>query len=156
LTFNDVHVPADQVLGGTDRIGAIWSTVRLTGMYERLIVAALACGHARAIVNRAVEFSKSRRQFGQAIAGHQVIQHVLVEMRTVEKAMHLVVKDALSALEQGGDGTQEICMAKSFCAEQLQTLASDGMRIMGGRGYFEFEGRATTARFPSAFTQVAR
>lgn len=139
LTLDDVHVPADLVLGGADRFGAIWSTLRLTGMYERLVVAAMACGHGRAIVRRAVEFAKSRRQFGQAIAAHQAIQHTLVEMRTIETGMHLFVEHALSTLENGGDATQEICMAKYVCAEQLQTLASLGMRVMGGRSYFEFE-----------------
>jgi alkylation response protein AidB-like acyl-CoA dehydrogenase len=108
-------------------------------MYERLVVAAMACGHGRAIVRRAVEFAKSRRQFGQAIAAHQAIQHTLVEMRTIETGMHLFVENALSTLENGGDATQEICMAKYVCAEQLQTLASHGMRVMGGRSYFEFE-----------------
>jgi alkylation response protein AidB-like acyl-CoA dehydrogenase len=139
LIFEDVHVADDDVLGGRDRLGAVWSTLRLTGMYERLVVAALACGLGRAIVLRALEFAKSRRQFGQAIASYQAIQHTLVEMRTLETAMYLFVENALFALETSGDATQEVCMAKYYCAEQLQTIASLGMRVMGGRSYFEFE-----------------
>lgn len=53
--------------------------------------------------------------------------------------MHLFVDNALSALEKGSDATQEVCMAKYFCAEKLQEIVSLGMRVMGGRSYFEFE-----------------
>jgi alkylation response protein AidB-like acyl-CoA dehydrogenase len=139
LILEDVHVADDDVLGGRDRFGAVWSTLRLTGMYERLVVAALACGLGRAIVRRALEFAKSRRQFCQAIASYQAIQHTLVEMRTLETAMYLFVENALLALETSGDATQEVCTAKYFCAEQLQNISSLGMRVMGGRSYFEFE-----------------
>jgi len=139
VTLDDVQLGLDQVVGGHARIGAAWNTLRATGTMERLIVAAVAHGLARSVVNRALEFAKSRRQFGQAITAFQAIQHALVEMQTLEKAMQLFVENAISALEQGSDATQEVCMAKYFCAEQLQAIVGLGMRVMGGRGYFGFE-----------------
>ena len=139
-----VRVGPEAVLGGAARLGSAWGTLRLTGSYERLVVAAMALGLASAIVARSVEFARQRRQFGQPIAGFQTIQHALVEMKTTETAMRLFVEHALAALEAGGDATQAVCMAKYFCAEQLQQIVAQGMRIMGGRAYFGFE---DTARY---------
>lgn len=137
-----VHVATEAVLGGVPRLGTAWEVLRLTGSYERLTVAAVALGLASAIVERALAFARQRRQFGQPIATFQAIQHALVEMKTTETAMRLFVENALATLEDGGDATQAICMAKYFCAEQLQWLAQTGMRILGGRAYFAFEDMA--------------
>ena len=91
-------------------------------------------------------FARERRQFGQAIAGFQAIQHTLVEMRTIETGMRLFVDNALSAMEAGGDSTEAVCMAKYVCSEQLQRLVAMGMRVLGGRAFFEFEDMARYAR----------
>jgi alkylation response protein AidB-like acyl-CoA dehydrogenase len=142
LVLQDVRVPSSEVLGGTDRLGKAWDILRMTGPLERLTVAAMSCGVASAIVERAVTFAKSRRQFGQAIASYQAIQHKLVDMKTTETAMRLFVKEALATVDRGDDADAAISMAKSFCSEQLQTLVDDGMRVMGGRGYFEMDDMA--------------
>jgi alkylation response protein AidB-like acyl-CoA dehydrogenase len=139
LTFKDVCVDPNQLIGGPERLGAAWNTLRVTGACERLIVAAMAHGLGRAVVRRAIEFATSRRQFGRTIATFQAIQHAVVEMQTLETAMRLFVENALLRLEKSDDATQEICMAKYFCAEQLQRIVELGMRVMGGRGYFDFE-----------------
>jgi alkylation response protein AidB-like acyl-CoA dehydrogenase len=139
LLLQEVRIPASCVLGGSDRLGKAWDILRVTGRLERLTVAAMSVGLASAIVERSVTFAKSRQQFGQPIASYQAIQHKLVDMKMTETAMRLFVSDALAALESGRDADAAISMAKCFCAERLQTLVNDGMRIMGGRGYFEMD-----------------
>jgi alkylation response protein AidB-like acyl-CoA dehydrogenase len=139
LVLQDVRVSGSQVLGGTDRLGKAWDILRVTGPLERLVVAAMSVGLASAIVERAVTFAKSRRQFGQSIASYQAIQHKLVDMKMTETAMRLFVNEALAVVERGRDADAAISMAKCFCSEQLQTLVGEGMRVMGGRGYFEIE-----------------
>jgi alkylation response protein AidB-like acyl-CoA dehydrogenase len=139
VQFDDVPVDADAVLGGPSAIGSAWATLRITGALERLTVSAMALGLATAIVERAIEFAKSRKQFGQPIAKFQAIQHMLVEMRTHETTMRLFVDNALNALESSGHAGAEIPMAKYVCSEQLQTIAALGMRVMGGRAFFRFE-----------------
>lgn len=138
----DVPIGPEAVLGGATRLGTAWDTLRLTGLYERIVVAALSLGLASAIVDRSVTFARRRHQFGQPIAAFQVIQHALVEMKTTETAMRLFVENALAALEGGDDATQAVCMAKYVCAEQLQRVTAKGMRVMGGRAYFAFEDMA--------------
>jgi alkylation response protein AidB-like acyl-CoA dehydrogenase len=139
LLLQDVRVPLSQVLGGTDGLGKAWDILRVTGPLERLTVAAMSVGLAYAIVERAVAFAKSRQQFGQTIANYQSIQYKLVDMKMTETAMRLFVDEALATVERGNGADAAISMAKCFCSERLQTLVEDGMRIMGGRGYFEME-----------------
>lgn len=139
VALDDVRLDEDAVLGGLPAIGTAWPMLRIIGAMERLVVSAMSLGLASAITGRAVDFAKTRKQFGQPIASFQAIQHMLVDMRMGETAMRLFLDNAVSALEDAGWSAAEIPMAKAFCAEQLQTVAALGMRVMGGRSCFRFE-----------------
>lgn len=121
------------------RIRAQWREDLHDWCVERLVVAWYAVGLAGSIVRRATEFAKERQQFGQAIASFQSIQHALVDMAIIERTMRLLARDALACVVEGQDATQQILMAKCYCSEQLQVLVAHGMRVMGGRAFFEFE-----------------
>jgi alkylation response protein AidB-like acyl-CoA dehydrogenase len=135
-----VMVSDENVLGGPTQLGKARTVLRYMGTLERLAVAALALGLASTIVKRAVSFARKRQQFGQSISNFQAIQHMLVEMQTMETGMRLFVEHALAAYEAEGakaeKTTQAVCMAKWICAEQLQQIVAKGMRVMGGRAYF--------------------
>jgi alkylation response protein AidB-like acyl-CoA dehydrogenase len=146
VRLDGVRVEAADILGGPAALGKAWGVLRVTGTLERLMVSAQAAGLASAVVDRSVTFAMQRRQFGQPIAGFQAIQHALVEMRTIETGMRLFVDNALSALEAGGDATTAVCMAKYVCSEQLQRIVAMGMRVLGGRAFFEFEDMARYVR----------
>jgi len=139
VVMQDVFVPDDMVLGGLEHLDAARSGLRVLGTLERFVVAASNVGLARAVADRAVEFAKARQQFGKPIAAFQSIQHKLVEMRTTVRAMSLMVAHAVELLESGADATEQVCMAKYYCAEQLQHVVACGMRVLGGRAYFEPE-----------------
>ncbi len=146
VRLDGVRVEAGEILGGPAGLGRAWGVLRVTGTLERLMASAQSLGLASAVVERSVTFALQRRQFGQPIAGFQAIQHTLVEMRTMETGMRLFVDNALSALETGGDATEAVCMAKYVCSEQLQRIVGMGMRVLGGRAFFEFEDMARYAR----------
>ncbi len=142
VVMKGVRIPASAVLGGDKGLDDAWRWMRITGAMERLTVAAEATGLAGAIVNRAMSYARQRSQFGQPIANFQSIQHRLVEIKTLHTTMSLLVDRAVRAMESGDDATEEVCTAKYYCAEQLQEIMAAGMRIMGGRAYFEFEDMA--------------
>ncbi|HEX2140457.1 MAG TPA: acyl-CoA dehydrogenase, partial [Woeseiaceae bacterium] len=135
----NVRVGPDQVVGGMSGLGNAWEVLRVTGSIERLMVASMAAGLATAVVQRAIEFAKTREQFGRRIAAFQSIQHTLVDMHITAAAMDHFVNAALCAYEQGSESAETVCMAKAYCSEQLQVLVAQGMRVVGGRGYFGFE-----------------
>ena len=136
VVLDDVSVAADQLLGETEGLGTAGANLRLTGALERLMVAAICVGTAKRILEDALAFSREREQFGQRICEFQSISHTLVEMATSYKIMKLLVNDATKAVESNRDATEEVCMAKYYCAEQLQIMVANGMRILGGRAYF--------------------
>jgi alkylation response protein AidB-like acyl-CoA dehydrogenase len=138
VTMRDVRLGPEQILGGTEMRGKAWPVMRFSGSLERIVVAATAAGLADAINDRACNFAKERRQFGQAIVSFQSLQHLLVEMRTAQVGMRLFVEHALRMLE-AGEPEQAASMAKYYCAEELQEIVTKGMRIMGGRAFFSFE-----------------
>ncbi|TMK50299.1 MAG: acyl-CoA dehydrogenase family protein [Alphaproteobacteria bacterium] len=139
VVIQDVYLPEDMVLGGLEGMDGAGSGLRVLGTLERFVVAASNVGLARAATDRAIEFAKARHQFGKPIAAFQSIQHKLVEMRTLVRSMSLMVAHASDLLESGADATEQVCMAKYYCAEQLQHVVACGMRVLGGRAYFEPE-----------------
>ncbi|MCC5859043.1 MAG: acyl-CoA dehydrogenase [Ectothiorhodospiraceae bacterium] len=139
VRLDGVRLDADAILGGERNIDGAWSTLRRSGALERLIMASMATGLGHAVLERSITFARDRRQFGRHLTEFQSIQHRLVDMRVALEGMRLFVQQALSAVEAGGDPTEAICMAKLHCADQLQGLVGSGMRILGGRAYFDFE-----------------
>lgn len=139
MRYDRVEVSANAALGGVEAIETAWPILRKTGTLERLIVCAMACGLAEAATARATEFVRERRQFGQLLKDFQAIQHTIVEMSTLTKAIALFVRNAIQDFESGGDATQSISMAKYFASEQLQAVVQMAVRVMGGRAFFDFE-----------------
>ncbi len=139
LKFDDVAVSPEGVLGGPAALEGAWKVLRITGMLERLIVAASSCGLARAATRRSTDFIKERRQFGQVLSSFQSIQHMVVEMSTLTSAMQAMVDHAVRVYASGDDATEAISKAKYFCSEQLQRVVEMALRVMGGRAYFDFE-----------------
>lgn len=131
LTFDRVEVDANAVLGGVDGVENAWSILRNTGTLERLIASAMACGLSQAATTRVSAFVCERRQFGQLLKDFQAIQHTIVEMSTLTRAMTLFVEDAIREHESGRDATQAISMAKYFSSEQLQRVVQMAVRVAG-------------------------
>lgn len=139
VTLEGLHAGDDSVLGGREGVGTAWAMLRYMGLIERFCVAAVSAGLASAATERALEYACERRQFGQRISEFQAVQFPLVDMKTAERLMRLLVAEAAEKLESGADATFEVTTAKAYCAETLQTVVASGMRVMGGRAYFDFE-----------------
>lgn len=106
-----------------------------------IAAAADALGAARAVMDLAVEYAKTRRQFGQPIGSFQAIQHLCVDMyETVELARSGVIH-ALWASDvfpgaDGHSGERHLAAlrAKAF-AGRLAAVADTAIQVFGGIGY---------------------
>jgi alkylation response protein AidB-like acyl-CoA dehydrogenase len=137
LTFNDVRVPADHLVGGENKG---WNCI-LSGLQsERVFAAACDCGSARGVFELALNYASERKQFGRAIGTFQSIAHMLADMQTeIEAAWSLTLR-AASLVAAGMDALREITMAKLFASETYVKAANTGMQIFGGFGYsMEFD-----------------
>jgi alkylation response protein AidB-like acyl-CoA dehydrogenase len=135
VTFDDVRVAEENILGGPDMWNKGWSQLAGRALeVEKLELSAVALGLAEAALADAWAYAGERRQFGKAIAGHQAIRHALVEARTKVQAMRHMLYHAAWLADQNRPCTVETSMAKLFCCEGAAEVAQTAMRVAGAYG----------------------
>jgi alkylation response protein AidB-like acyl-CoA dehydrogenase len=102
---------------------------------SRVSVAAQALGIAQGAFDKALAYSKERRQFGQAISSFQAIQWMLADMATQLDAARLLVYRAAALQDNGQPFIKEASMAKLFASEMSAFVTSRALQIYGGYGY---------------------
>jgi len=132
LYFDDVRVPGERLIGGENRG---WD-VLLSGLQaERITSAAGYLGGAQAVLDLALDYARTRRQFGRPIGTFQAIAHMLADMQTDLEAARSLTWRAAWMVSQGRDALREISMAKLFGSEMYARVANLGMQIFGAYGY---------------------
>jgi alkylation response protein AidB-like acyl-CoA dehydrogenase len=133
LSFDDMAVPADALLGGEEGRGFAQMMKGLeTG---RIQVAARALGVARAAFDDALRYAQERETFGRPIWQHQSIGNHLANMATKITAARQLILHAAEVFESGRRADMEAGMAKLFASETAMEVALDAVRIHGGYGY---------------------
>ena len=133
LHFDNVPVPADNLIGGVEGHG--FKHV-MTGLEaERINLAARGLGLARAAFDEAIRYAQQRMTFGKPIAQHQSIQIKLADMATKIEASRLLVYSAAAKKDRGERCDLEAGMAKLFATETAADVTLEAMRVMGGNGY---------------------
>jgi glutaryl-CoA dehydrogenase len=130
ISLDEVRVPADNKLAhatsfddatrvlNQTRGGAAWECV----------------GHAMACVRVAVDYARERSQFGQPIAGFQLVQAKLATMVAETTAMQLVCF-RLAELQQAGEMSGAMAsMAKLHNVRKAKLVCSEARDILGGNG----------------------
>ncbi|MDO8837667.1 MAG: acyl-CoA dehydrogenase family protein [Parvibaculum sp.] len=135
VTFDDVRVPAANILGGEAMWNKGWQQLAGRALeVEKLELSACALGLAEAAVADAWGYAEEREQFGRAIAGHQAIRHMLAEARTRVRAMRLMLYSAAWLADRGRPCSVETSMAKLFCCEGAAEVTQTCMRVTGAYG----------------------
>jgi acyl-CoA dehydrogenase len=132
MFLENVELPADRRLGdeGQGFYGLMHTFDR-----SRVTLGAAATGLARAALEYAVEYSKSREQFGKPIAEHQAVAFRLADMATRVDAARLLVWRAARKLDAGDPAPQEAAMAKLFASETAMWCTWAAVQTLGGWGY---------------------
>jgi alkylation response protein AidB-like acyl-CoA dehydrogenase len=133
LTFEDVAVPADGLLGGEPGQGFRQMMAGLE--VGRVQVGARAVGVAKAAFDDALRYSQERESFGAPIWQHQSVGNYLADMATRITAARLLVANAAARIDRGLRSDLEAGMAKLFASETALSVAVDAMRVHGGYGY---------------------
>ncbi|MGH7255371.1 MAG: acyl-CoA dehydrogenase family protein, partial [Nitrospirales bacterium] len=135
LVFQDVRVPADQVLGA---VGEGYKVAFSTLDAGRIGIAAQSTGIAAGCLEAATTFAKRREQFGKPIAEFQAIQWMLADMATELDAARLLMYRAAALKDEGRPRfTKEASMAKLYASEMANRVASHAVQIYGGSGYMK-------------------
>ena len=101
----------------------------------RTTVAAAAVGFARRALAEALERTRARKMFGQALADFQMTQAKLADMATaIDAAALLTYRSAWKKDHLGERVTREAAMAKMFATEAAQQVIDDAVQLCGGLG----------------------
>jgi alkylation response protein AidB-like acyl-CoA dehydrogenase len=134
LIFEDCVLPASAMCGQEGQ-GFVDAMKVLDG--GRISIAALGLGMAQGAYESALKYSKSRKQFGQAISEFQGIQWKLADMATEIDAARLLTMRAASMKDAGLKTTQESAMAKLYSSEVAVRCANESVQIHGGYGFIK-------------------
>jgi acyl-CoA dehydrogenase len=133
LILEDVHVPADALLGEVEGKGFEHAMRSLDN--GRLSVAAAATGYARRALDTALAYATERKAFGEPIASFQLIQAMLADSRAEIYAADCMIADACRLADEGVRTTIEASAAKMFASEMCGRVVDRCVQIHGGAGY---------------------
>ncbi|WP_424935702.1 MULTISPECIES: acyl-CoA dehydrogenase family protein [Bacteria] len=132
LTFDDVRVPEENVLGERGRGFANFLSILDEG---RIAIAALATGAAEGCLEAAVDYARSRIIFGSALSTRQNAQFTLARMRARVHAARLAWHHAARLRDAGEPFAEQAAIAKLVAGEAAMDNARDATQIFGGNGF---------------------
>ena len=141
LVFEDVEVPAENVLGGEGR----GVNVLMSGLdYERAVLAAGPLGIMQACMDVVVPYLHDRKQFGKSIGEFQLMQGKIADMYTTMNAAKAYVYAVARACDMGQTSRKDAAGAILYAAEKATWMALEAIQCLGGMGYIN---ESPTGRF---------
>lgn len=151
LTFEDVVLPADAMLGEEGRGFHIMMSALEKG---RIGIGSLAIGIAQAGLEAALDYAQTRRQFGQPIIENQGVQWRLADMLKEITAARTLVHRAAVMLDNGEPANAACSIAKCYAGDMAVAQSSNALQMFGGSGYirgFEVERLYRDARITQIY-----
>ncbi|RZL29052.1 MAG: acyl-CoA dehydrogenase [Sphingomonas sp.] len=133
VIFDDVRVPAANLIGGKEGVG--FKTAMKVLDKGRLHIAALSVGASERMLSDTLRYAIERKQFGQPIAEFQLIQAMLADSKAELYAARCMVLDAARKRDDGANVSTEASCAKLFATEMCGRVADRCVQIHGGAGY---------------------
>ena len=132
IFFEDAFLPEDRRLGEE---GSGFAGLMRTFDHSRVVLGAAATGLARAALEYAVEYAKTRVQFGKPISEHQAVAFRLADMAVRVDAARLLVRRAARLWDSGAEAPTEAAMAKLYASETAMWCTWAAVQTLGGWGY---------------------
>lgn len=101
----------------------------------RITVAAQAVGMAQGAFDRALNYAKTRKQFGKPIINFQGVSFKLAEMAMKIESARLVTYKAAWLHDQGKPSSVAVSTAKAVAGRVAMEVTDDAIQIFGGYGY---------------------
>jgi butyryl-CoA dehydrogenase len=133
VIFNNCEIPAGNLIS---REGMGFIVAMKTLDTSRPGVAAQAVGIGQGALDCALDYSRTRVQFGQPISSFQAIQHMLADMGTQLEAARSLAYAVARLVDSGAKSvSKESAMAKLFASDTAMKVSIDAVQILGGYGY---------------------
>jgi len=137
LVFEDCRVPTENLLGEEGK--AFLYAMRWINQ-GRIGIGANCVGGAQRFLNMAVNYARTRVQFGRPIGDYQAIQWMLADMAIEVYAARVMVYSAAWKLDHGMEVRKEACIAKLYASEMVNRAADRALQIFGGMGFMKEAG----------------
>jgi butyryl-CoA dehydrogenase len=133
VILEDCRVPATNVIG---KVGQGFKIAMNVLDCSRIDIGAQAVGIAQAALDKSVQYSKERKQFGKPICQFEMIQDKLAVMATSIAAARLLVYHAAWLKDSGAARfSMESSIAKYFAASMAVDVTREAVQVHGGYGY---------------------
>lgn len=132
LVFDDVRVGGEAVLGGLGAGGPIFTE---SMDWERVLLFASHVGTMERLIERSIQYARTRTQFGQAIGKFQSLAHRIVDAKVRLETARLLVYRAAWQLGRSRNASLDAAMAKLYVSEALVQTALDTVQVFGGYGF---------------------
>jgi alkylation response protein AidB-like acyl-CoA dehydrogenase len=131
LTFTDVFVPDEDVLGGVDE-GFRYAQVRLGP--ARMTHVMRWTGAAQRAHETAVRYATERRMFGSRLADLGMAQQMIADNEIDLAATRALLLTACAELDAGRSASKQTSIAKVFAGEALNRVVDRSAQLCGGAG----------------------
>lgn len=152
VVLDEVRVPGHCLLGGKEKLDERLARAReraknpggervknaamATFEASRPAVGAMAVGTARAAYEVALDYARTREQFGRPIIDNQGVAFQLADMRTsIDAARLLVWRASWMGVTGRKFESAEGSMSKLFASETAKKVTAQAIQILGGNGY---------------------
>ncbi|KAJ2779997.1 hypothetical protein H4R18_003697 [Coemansia javaensis] len=132
LAFDDVRVPAENVVGEVGRGYKIAIEILNEG---RIGIAAQMLGLAQGAFDNVLPYLFQRKQFGTLIGDFQGMQHQYAQIAVEIEAARLLTYNAARLKEEGKPFVKEAAMAKLYASQVAERASSRAVEWMGGLGF---------------------
>jgi alkylation response protein AidB-like acyl-CoA dehydrogenase len=135
LSFSNVYVEADRLIGGVEGQGLIQAQAVFG--YTRLMVAAFGLGGGWAALDRAIPYSAKRIQAGGPLSEKQGYTHKLIVPNVARlEAARAAIEETAERIDSGeGNLNTEGAIAKYMATEAGNLAADASIQALGGYGY---------------------
>ncbi|WP_221088729.1 acyl-CoA dehydrogenase family protein [Deinococcus aquaedulcis] len=134
LIFEDIHLPADALLG--ERGNAFKDVMKVLDG-GRVGIAAMGLGLGRAAYEYAARYTMGREQFGKPIAHNQNLAFRLADMDTKLEAARLLIRKAADLKDAGMNFTVPVARAKLYATTVGVEACDEAIQMLGGYGYIK-------------------
>ena len=133
LFFDDVQVPAENLLGGREGQGFFQLMGDLP--YERMIIGVTAMACLEGAFEATLAYTRERQAFGQPIAEFQNTKFKLAELASLVRIARVFIDDCIDKRVQGTLDTETAAMAKWWITDTQQKVLDECVQLHGGYGY---------------------
>lgn len=131
--FDDCRVPAANLIGGVEGQG--FRTAMKVLNKQRIHLSALCIGPAIRMLDDAVRFVSTRKQFGEPLSSFQLVQAMIADCQTEIHAARALVLETARQRDRGEDVTMQASICKYFASEMCGRVADRCVHMFGGYGY---------------------